>query len=108
MAVWLCQCLCPQRHCILSLASDSMKPARLTHVMREEMAMILAFGVLNPWCGLCGAQSEAWTYETGRTRFATLEEAEPALRLAEAEQQRSRALLQELGLAVDQRPGAQN
>lgn len=88
--VWIAQCLCPRRHAILAasgVAEDQptaeeslVKPLR-THVTR-----MIGSGTINPWCGLCRAPLESWRYELGRTRFTSMEEAEPHLRQSEREQ----------------------
>jgi hypothetical protein len=54
--------------------------------LRATVERWLALRTMNPWCGLCGAPQSSWKYELGRTRWATLEEALPAIRKNEAEQ----------------------
>jgi hypothetical protein len=103
--VLLVQCLCPQRHAILAAASDLYGAELLTTSLREQLRRWLETGTINPWCGLCGAPRETWTYEVGVTRYRTMAEAEPALRQLEAEQIRSAAVLKALGLAYDAPPG---
>ena len=105
MAVWLAQCLCPSRHCLLAVASDALEGQALIAVLQGDVADAVEVGGMDPWCGLCGARRATWTYEVGRTIFATLREAEPALRATEAAQVRSRALLRRLGLAYEPPPG---
>ena len=88
--VWIAQCLCPERHCICAIAGDardvSDAQTAILGGLREQVADLLGKQLLNPWCGLCHAPASGWTYEVRRTRFATMEEAEPALRQLEADQ----------------------
>jgi hypothetical protein len=94
--VWIAQCLCPERHCILSAAdeaaTESEAQATVQAPLREQVTQLLASGLLNPWCGLCHAGVSTWHYEVERTRFASMEEAEPVLRQSEAEQAVARAI----------------
>jgi hypothetical protein len=76
--VLLAQCLCPRRHCILAAAADDRDAEALRQVLMDGVRRLLLTKALHPWCGLCGAGEGSWTYEVGRTRFATLEEARPA------------------------------
>jgi hypothetical protein len=95
--VWITQCLCPQRHCILASAgeadSQSTADATVKAPLVERVAVLLARGVLDPWCGLCGSRSETWTYELARTRYRNMEEAVPELKKAESEQQLTASVL---------------
>jgi hypothetical protein len=95
MKVWITQCLCPQRHCILATAgaADSRSTAEATvkAPLLKAIAEMLTTGELNPWCGLCGARSDTWTYELARTRFRNMDEAVPGLKQLESEQQLVRA-----------------
>jgi hypothetical protein len=52
----------------------------------SQVAKLLTERTLNPWCGLCAATADQWKYEVGRSRFRTMEEAEPMLRQVEGEQ----------------------
>jgi hypothetical protein len=65
---------------------------RLIEPLREALRDAISAGVLNPWCGLCKARSETFRYETARTPYGTLEEAEPYLRRAERDQLAAAAL----------------
>jgi hypothetical protein len=92
--VWIAQCLCPQRHCIMALAGESDSKEAATNIawaLREQIDEVLRTGLMNPWCGLCKAPEEDWRYEVGRTPFSTMEEAAPVLRKNEAEQAATRA-----------------
>lgn len=59
MTVWIMQCLCPQRHCIVASCdmADSEAEARekLDAPTREAVAELIAGGI-DPWCGLCGTR----------------------------------------------------
>ena len=89
MAVWICQCLCPDRHCILATADEAEnedEASRLIRTpLRRKVIELLRDGTLNPWCALCDANRATWRYELRRTAFASLAEALPALRAIEAE-----------------------
>jgi hypothetical protein len=88
--VWIAQCLCPQRHCIVAVADTAFDRAdaeqNIIGRLRATVEQWLADRTLNPWCGLCGLPRASWRYEVGRTRWATLREAMPEIRKNEAEQ----------------------
>ena len=88
--VWIAHCLCPQGHSIGLLASFAVDVSdaqtAILAPLREQIANMIANRSRNPWCGLCHAPASEWTYEVRRTRFATMEEAVPALRQLEARQ----------------------
>jgi hypothetical protein len=94
--VWICQCLCPQRHCILASAGEAESKGAAEETialpLRTQVAALLKSGEFNPWCGLCNARSETWRYELGRTPFRSMGEAAPALRQTEQDQATTRAL----------------
>jgi hypothetical protein len=96
MTVWIAQCLCPQRHCIMATAgqADDLRAAtlKLLDPLRDAVGDALRADAINPWCGLCNARQETWRYELGRTRFATMAEARPALLESEANQAITRAV----------------
>jgi hypothetical protein len=97
--VWIAQCLCPARHAIMATAgeADSEQAASaIEKALREAVAVMLESGEVNPWCGLCRAGVETWRYEVGRTRFATMAEATPALAQSAAEQAALRAAFGDL------------
>lgn len=91
-AVWICQCLCPERHCLLAVAGeagDEHEAALLLELpLRGQVRALIDEGSVNPWCRLCAAPPETWRYEIGRTRFRSMAEALPELQRAEAEQTR--------------------
>jgi hypothetical protein len=99
--VWIAQCLCPQRHAILAASgeADDREAAEdaVLSPLRDHVEALLTAGTLNPWCGLCKSASPSWTYELGRTRFRSMEEAMPALKRSEAEQ----ALTRAMGAVID-------
>jgi hypothetical protein len=105
MTVWIAQCLCgPACHCILGCgyegdASDA--PAKAEHALRTVVQQALIVEAINPWCGICGARVEGWTYDVARSRFATMAEAAPALEALEAAQAAWAALLKATGRAYD-------
>jgi hypothetical protein len=95
MRVWIAQCLCPQRHAICATsgkAKDVTDASELAVSLRAQVREMIDDGTINPWCGLCAAKAETWTYELGRTRFGSMQEAEPELRQSEREQAHVRRL----------------
>lgn len=88
MTVWICQCLCPDRHCILATAGEADTETEAAESvrtpLRRQIVGLLGSGAMNPWCALCGANRATWRYELRRTAFATLDEAVPALNELEA------------------------
>lgn len=90
-SVWIAQCLCPARHCVLAAANEAETDDEAQAIgdrLRDAVAMLIRAEVLNPHCGLCGAGSETWGYELAKTGFASLNQAQPLLRQMEAEQRR--------------------
>jgi len=87
--IHLAQCLCPARHCIVAAAYDPATRTLGVEGLRAEVARIVDLGNADPWCGLCGAKRDSWTYEDGVTRWKTIEEARPFLEELEAAQQRA-------------------
>jgi hypothetical protein len=88
--IWIAQCLCPQRHCILACAGEV--ETETLEVLQEGIENLLAAQSINPWCGLCGATKASWKYEVARSRFRTMEEALPGLREEEERQRLSAAV----------------
>jgi hypothetical protein len=91
--IHIIQLLCPQRHCIYAVAYD-------VEEMPDDVALAmfqLQFDkwvdekVLNRECGIC--KSTKLEYETRRTKYKTIAEAEPALKAAEAANIESRKLI---------------
>jgi hypothetical protein len=82
--VYIGQCLCgPNRDAIFGLAAEfnneAEAEATLIQQMHEAVDGLLENGAVKPWCAICGAAREGWRFEVGRTRFATMEEAQPEL-----------------------------
>jgi uncharacterized protein involved in exopolysaccharide biosynthesis len=100
--VYIVQCLCPLRHCIL--ASPTVLPAQAAksqlETAKEPLKNLIrqAIGsrLINPWCEICAAPEETWKYEIGRTQWETLEEALPALREQERKNIESQAAIKTL------------
>ena len=89
MAVYLAQCLCPQRHCIMALADEhesDREAEKLRGALRGKVFAFLKSGALRGWCALCGADRATWRYEVGATGWETTAEALEPLRQLEAEQ----------------------
>ena len=96
--IWLTQWLCPLRHCAIGLLWDDATNDHAGVVAAGE-ALFQKATVIQRHCGICGGGLRP---EHGRTRFATIEEGEPVVRLLEKEQIRSRQLLDRLGITVEQ------
>jgi hypothetical protein len=95
--VSIVQCLCPKRHCMLAAAyvpTAERTPAHMKHFLRKKVTEMIALKVANPYCGICGARPETFSYEAGVTRFESMEQALPELRRLEKEQARARAIFQ--------------
>lgn len=97
MRVWIAQCLCPQRHCIVALSHECETRAqaeRLADLLRAAIAETCGEGKdFNPWCSICGAKQETWHIEIGRTPYRSMAEAMPHLRRTEQENLATNALL---------------
>lgn len=88
MHVWICQCLCPDRHAMTAITGEAESEAdaqRIRTELRRKVIDFLKSGAMNPWCAMCGANRATWRYELRRTVWATMAEAEPHMRQAEAE-----------------------
>jgi hypothetical protein len=68
---------------------------KIAALLRKGVDAMLFAAELNPWCGLCRASAESWTYEVGRTRFRTLAEAALELHESQRAQAETAALLGE-------------
>lgn len=97
--VKLVQCLCPERHCITAIAFQDLPESEAISKLQSIVDSSIASSLINPWCAICG--SRKWHYEVGKTRFSTMEEAEPELAKTEVEQRKTIALLKSLGLTFD-------
>jgi len=75
--VYLAQCLCPQRHALMAVYGEDEKT--LEWRLRQMIERLIDKNAINPWCGICRASVETWYYEVAKTRFATMQEAKPAL-----------------------------
>lgn len=92
-AVLLLQCLCPARHCIIALAGEA-PPATaesMTEQARAGLDAAIASKAINPWCELCKARREHWSFEVAELPGRTLAEVLPALKRSEAEQLQTQA-----------------
>ncbi len=93
MRVWIAQCLCPRRHCILAAVDqieggtgEAERVVVIVDTLQAQVEGLIANQTLNPWCGLCKAPASDWHYEVGPTRWATMAEALPTLRQTEDSQ----------------------
>jgi hypothetical protein len=89
--VFIVQCLCPQRHAICAIAKQvfgpdpAKPPAELLAAIEDELRASVDEQIehgtpaLNPWCGLCGARRQTWTFEARATKYETMDQALPDL-----------------------------
>jgi hypothetical protein len=88
MTVWICQCLCPDRHCIMASVGEAETEEEAADLvlppLRRQLVEWLKSGLVNPECAMCGANRATWRYELRPTVFATMAEAEPTLAEQEA------------------------
>jgi hypothetical protein len=77
MAVYVCQLLCPERHCVMgSVYEDSSDPRDDIRDISENMVRAKMTEFKLKWeCGIC--DSKELRFEHGRTRFKTMDEAAP-------------------------------
>lgn len=88
--VWIAQCLCPQQHVILAVAGEAENrgeaQATIVNPLRAHVGRLLQAEVFNPWCPSCQFPAESWNYKLSRTRFLSMEDAEPDLQRGESGQ----------------------
>ncbi len=91
--IHILQLLCPQRHCFVALAWDdrNMTLPEAAMAMGRASADLLENHRLV--CDLCGATS--FKLEDGLTKYGSIDEAEPALRVTELAQQLTRQVLKD-------------
>lgn len=95
--VYIAQLKCPNNHCILALAGEygegdaDAQATNLAYRLARQFGELVDGGTLRRECGLCKATD--LTVEVAKTRFRTMEEAEPALRESAAAQAQSAAWL---------------
>lgn len=94
--IHIIQCLCPHRHCIMAIAYDSetIAPADAMLGLMVTVESAVEVKEINPWCHIC--QSRDWHYEDAPTRFKTIDEAEPVLKLMEQMQKDTHDLFAKL------------
>lgn len=92
--IHIIQCLCPQRHAIYAIAYDPdfMADDVAMAEFREQVTEWIRKGVINPWCGICG--SREWAYEQRSTKYKTVSEARPELKMLELENMLSRHIIE--------------
>jgi len=96
MKVHITQCLCPQRHCMLAMAWEEphMTPKKAESTLQEIIDGGVARGLLRKCCGVCG--SSELRCEDGLTQFDSLEEAEGEIVRLQAENLKTRRMLDAL------------
>lgn len=102
--VRIVQCLCPERHCIMTLpylsgmttvpsgraeVSDLvLDESNASDFLRGVVEGGIKFKMINPWCAICGLTE--WRYEDDVTIFKSMEEAQPFLKMIEDANTRAR------------------
>lgn len=86
--VHLVQCICPARHCIMAVAGEEPPEtaAAIVDQLRSAIEQTIAAGRIDPWCALCRAPREQWTFEIVAIPGRTLDEIMPSLRAVEGAQ----------------------
>ena len=83
MRVYLAQLMCANRHCIVAVPGEyenDQDAAALDQMVRDGFKA----GGFDPWCGIC--RSRSLHVEIGATQWASLAEAMPYMKAAEAAQ----------------------
>jgi hypothetical protein len=95
--IWIVQCLCPGRHCIMALIFDrrSMGPEQAVEHLRREVDGRLESREINPWCSICW--SEDRHFEAAPTKYHTMAEAEGPIREEQGKQLLANAILSRPG-----------
>jgi hypothetical protein len=90
--VRIIQLLCPLRHCIVAGAYEGAEAPNESVMVgfRADVQKLLDSNAINPWCGIC--HSRVWHYEDGRTKFATMEEAQPFIDQTQRENEATRRM----------------
>lgn len=85
--VWIAQVLCPARHAILATSGVASNQSDAEESLLTPLValihQLIADDTINPWCDICSAPSDRWTHEVGRTRWRTMDEAQPHLEAAQ-------------------------
>lgn len=81
MAIWICQCLCENRHCMVGVAFDDtdMSPRKAEQETRRYFKSLTPKQVE---CRCCG--SRVFHYESARSKFSSIAEARPHLEFTQA------------------------
>lgn len=97
--IWITQCLCERRHCLMAGAWDDTEVTREQGIRetREQIASMMQSGDLNR-CRIC--HSTKFHYESGRTKWQTMEEAAGPLAESEALQRGSGDLMEQMNAAT--------
>lgn len=67
--------------------------AEVTETLRTGIEQTIAAGRLNPWCELCKAPRDAWSFEIATLENRTLADVWPALKREEAAQLETQAVM---------------
>jgi hypothetical protein len=97
--ICITQCLCEHRHCIMATAWDDTKTNKESaeHDLRNALTQLVLDRVINNHCRIC--KSKKWHYESGRTRWRTMEEAKAPIEALQAANIASGDILESAGTA---------
>jgi len=89
----LVQCLCPARHCIMAAAFQCPPGTQeeAIELCRSSIERNIADKQMQPWCGICAAPRNSWSFEIASLPGLTLDAVMPALRASEAAQMETAA-----------------
>ena len=87
--IWCTQWLCPQRHASIVFIWDPLEENQVDVVKRGEA--IYARGTVARVCGICRSDKLRPVHQ--RTRFATMEEAEPMFKMYQERNELTRLLI---------------
>lgn len=92
--VYICQCLCPKRHAIVSYAAElganDFNAETLSQIVEGIVDEMVHSYMLNPACPLCGAPRKDWKCETAPSIYQTMAEAQGPLREMQEKQLQQR------------------
>jgi len=86
--VHLVQCLCPARHCLMASAAQEPPGSKdeALEIVKATIEAAIASKRINPWCGICKAPREQWTFEVATLPGRTLDELLPEIQRQESQQ----------------------
>jgi hypothetical protein len=80
--IYLIQYLCPNRHCIIAACYDDATGETQQHIQGLLLDRLRELRA-NPWCEIC--RQGVFHFERRETKFQSIAQALPLLKLAEAD-----------------------